>query len=825
MKTFFRYIIAASMLPVFFSCQEMETEDRQPDPIFPEKVTDFEVVAGEELEFTFTPNLAWELSLSEGSFQYFKLLEENGRQREKLSGKASESPITVKIWVNPLEEFDQNRSCVLTLAMGGQSQIVAEYMRPAKSRSLSVYTAKVQDGAYVTDDAGAYVYNETAAESVEVMWSDADAAFLLPIKVVANCQWDIDRTSFPSWLELNVPDNTEGIVELFLNGNSLEDASATVGFVSSGEVLAQMNVSIQSCVELGVYSAQYEQGDWLYEESGYAYTAEPQENLEMVWTGSDIRIPVMVDSKCEWTLEMPEWITAELDDKRAGQDHFVLKCDPQYYPLDDTDVTILFKYAGQTIKTMSLSVPGCREIISYVMGMSMSSVEFNYTGQYKTSSGYMDAPINGHVTAPSSMSMRIVEIVGGTFTQAVPEWLQCEVEVDADTDTKMVLQTKTLKISVTQNTTQNQRHAYIFFLPRAVEDISELFQNDKCTVKGEYTSYVLPVVQAPAPAGYLTPELTATEMAVEGAYLVKSEKSELYECFGVTEDVYELTYENTWSSDVAKMYLTSPYKTIEYYDADKQPVADQKNFWITFTDYMENKTFGAVVIPIAKEGENGEWEDVVPVAGVSYVVFKDEQGAVLCVIEFTYAPKVVEPEPEPEPSVGSEDVVVDASQYFADPEAASSVGATLVEILEVKVPAVTSSSTQEEKDLAAYKKSLTTTFNECKNKQAPLYRLTYTQEDTELILNFVERLANTAVMFTVNPYRAQSVITINGNTMDDDGGHLIPYESTDPFNGMPAIKMKSFSSLDADLLNTQPIKILFYDSESNILLGIECVLK
>ena len=205
------------------------------------------------------------------------------------------------------------------------------------------------------------------------------------------------------------------------------------------------------------------------------------------------------------------------------------------------------------------------------------------------------------------------------------------------------------------------------------------------------------------------------------------------------------------------------------------------------------------------------------------MVFKDEQGAVLCVVEFTYAPKAVEPEGPSDPSVDA-DEVVDAGKYFNDASAAASAGATLVEVLAVSVPTITSESTQAEKNLAAYKKSLTTTLKECKQNEAPLYRLTYTKANTELTLNLTKRLANVAKTFTVNPYRAQGVITVDGNTMEDDGGHLIPYGSTKPYNGKPAIKMLTFSSLDAELVSTEPIKILFYDSENKILLAIECLL-
>lgn len=823
---YIKYIMAALILPVIFSCQEKEP-DTPPvviEPKFPELVKNNQVTPGEELEFVFTPNLDWEISLSEGSFEYFKLLEDNGRQREKLSGKASQSPITIKIWVNPLEEFDNNRSCTLTMTMGGKSKVVAEYMRPAKARVMTVSTAKVQNGAFVKNETGAYVYEPVQSQTVEILWSDEDAAFMLPIKVESNCAWDIDRTTFPSWLELNVPNETTGVLELVLKGISLQAATGKVVFTSGGSVLKELNVSIASCSEIAVYSAKYESGDWVYTEQGYEYSATPQESISMLWTGSDFRIPVKVDSKCEWSLDMPAWITAELDDRRSGQDLFVLKCDPQNYPLDETTVTLSFKYSGQVIKTISLTIPGCREMISHSLGMSLSALEFNYSGQYKTTSGYMDAPVKGTVTAPSSMVLRTVEIIDGQYVENAPAWLNCELNVSDETDTKLVLQTKELEISVSENLTQTARRAYIFLLPRQVESLSELFEEDKCTVRQAFMTYVIPVEQAFLPADYLTPEYTEAEMAAEGAYMVKSEKAELYECFGATRYAYEIKYENTWSSDVAKMYLTYPYATVELYDAEKNLVTDKENFWISFTDYMENKTFGAITIPLGKLNSSGEWVEIVPEAGLSYVVFKDETGATLCVVEFTYAPKAVEPEVPSEPEVGTEDDVVDASNYFDSAKDAAAAGATFVEVTAVKVPTITSESTQADKDLAAYKKSLMTTLSECKQYDAPLYRLTYTKADTELTMNFPDRLKTVAKMFTVNPYSAQGVVTVDGKTMDEDGGHLIPYGSTKTYNGKPKIKMLSFKTLSEELLKTQPIKILFYDSDSKILLAIECIL-
>jgi hypothetical protein len=61
MKTYLKYIVAAVVLPMFFSCQEKETDPQTPppvvEPVFPTLVTNNQVAPGQELEFKFTPNL------------------------------------------------------------------------------------------------------------------------------------------------------------------------------------------------------------------------------------------------------------------------------------------------------------------------------------------------------------------------------------------------------------------------------------------------------------------------------------------------------------------------------------------------------------------------------------------------------------------------------------------------------------------------------------------------------------------------------------------------------------------------------------------------
>ena len=843
MKRYLGFLYIAVALCLVASCQEMENgEDSKGDivPVFPETVVvNNEVKPGDELEFSITPNMDWEISIPEEAMQYFKLVDGNGRYRDVISGEASEEPVVIRIWVSPIEEYDNNRSCSVTLTMGGESRTVAEFVRPAKLRKVEVYSAKVQADTLVVDVTGEYVYEE-CTESIDVIWSASHGEFIRPLKVVSNCQWDIDRSSFPEWLTLMVPEITTGTVLLDLKGVSLDDVTGVMSLKSGDDELKKFSVSLPSCRGIDVYCAEFEDGDWVYVDGEYRYSEQPQESLTMVWTGSDYRLPLLVDSKCEWTMTCPDWMTVSLDAKRSGLYRFNLMGDPAKYPLDDLDGEITISFKGEDIKKMNITIPGCKDKISVMLTMSLTEMEFNYSGQFKTTAGYQNAPVKASVTASPAMTILPVEIVDGRFSEKIPDWLEYDMYVDDATNTSHVLQTKTVDFSVSSNETSSSREAYVFFLPSAVENVEMLFEEDGFTVREEYLPFCVPVFQACIPADYLTPELSAAEMAAEGAELVKSEDPGLLSdpVFGQTRYAYEITYKNTWSSDGAKMYLTYPYSTIEFYDEQKQKVSEDVDFWLRFSDLAEDKTYGSFIIPIVKtEGDDQVEIEVKP--GTAYAVFKDAEGATLCVVRFTYAPEIHE-EPElPDDS----DTEVDASAYFADPELAASAGASLVEIVKVNVPFPAPQKPSQPADDASsevkaeyesalaqyndylYKRALYSLLNECKGVSAPLMKLTYTAKPTTLTLDLTEFLTGAgkeAHQFTANPYILSHYVKIDGKTQEDNAGRLVAYGSSKKYDGCPEVKMNLYEA-DKNQTASQPLVVLFHDSDGKVLMGIVCV--
>ena len=147
MKSLFRSMIAACALcaAMAVSCEEPEPPVPPVEPVFPTMTEKNDVEPGSVLTLSFEANMDWTVSVpSEGLLWFW--IQDGEFKVDKLTGKVSEGgkeKISVSIGVSETEEFDVNRSCDVTLTMGGKSQVIAKYMRPAVNRTISVYSAKI----------------------------------------------------------------------------------------------------------------------------------------------------------------------------------------------------------------------------------------------------------------------------------------------------------------------------------------------------------------------------------------------------------------------------------------------------------------------------------------------------------------------------------------------------------------------------------------------------------------------------------------------------------------------------------------------------------
>lgn len=692
MKRFTIYLAALAALLAYTSCEKPEPDgpDTPDTPAevtvtFPSLVENYEVAPGETLTLTFTPAKDWTISVPSDNLQWYWIADGTFKV-DKFSGKASKETVTVKIGVSETEEFDTNRSCDVTLTIGDESKVIAKYMRPAKERTLSLYTAELDEaGDYkLAEDGVSYVYGTEEASAVALVWSASNADFRAPVRIESNGEWTV---TYPDWLTVNVPEKTAGVTEIILTGSSLEDVSGKIAFKSGENVIKEFEVTLPSCKGVDVYSAVYEDDEFKFaDEGGYLWTEEAVEEFSLVWLGSDFRMPISVSSKCEWTLSLPDWLSAELPETTAGEVSFTVLGVPSKYPLEDATGKMVFKYGDDVIHEVEVTIPGCKDIMTYSLGMALTALDFNAAGEVMTSTGYADVDVTATLFGTSDVSVAAFESVGGKYvTDKAPEWMTLTVSNFNTSDGASVLQEREVKISVTENTS-DERSAVLLFLPGDLKGkAASVFTEDKTSVKEEYQKYAVSVSQL---SNEFTISMTSTEEAMEeaGATFVEAsddKKAELVAAFGPTDNVYVLTYDNIYALDEARMSMSRAFASVKVFDDMKVDQSAASDFWLAFNQDEETMNAGVVEMYFNNDPELLPTLPTSPSTG--YVVFYDSIGNILAIVECVspWEEEVTPPGDDEEDSLLQDkygNAYVDASTYFADPTAAAQAGAKLYEL-------------------------------------------------------------------------------------------------------------------------------------------------
>ena len=765
-------VLISGLIIVAVSCNKPEPSI-QVVPQFPTLVQNNDVAAGSVLTLSFEANADWTVSVPSDNLQWFWIKDDSFKV-DKVSGKVKAGEkvsVTVQIGVSETEEFDTNRSCDVTLTMGNESKVIAKYMRPAKDRALAVYVAKVENGAFVMEG-DAYVYEAAEASSSALLWSEEDKDFRLPVRVESNCSWEME---LPEWLEGNVPESTVGVVEIVLTGASLDDASGKVAFKDGSEVLKEIEVSIPSCREMAVYAVQIDDnGDFMFTDAGsYLYTDEPVKSATLIWPGSDFRLPVMVDAKCNWTLDGPEWLTASVTGETAGIIEFNLQGEPSKYPLEETTGTLKFCFAGETIYELMVTIPASKTLSSYSIDMSLSELEFSYRGNVKNATGFSYPAATGRIFGYSGVSLFAVEMIDGKPAAQSPEWLAIEtVAYDSSKDAS-VLQSREFTITVQENTSEEDRYAYVFFnrgydWPSSASDLFDATGK----VKAEYASYAVPLVQYGRNMSYIMIASSEADMAALGAKFEKltgSKMKLLQKYFGTTDHVYTLTYNNIYARDNAHMFFAVPYASYKVYDSSRTDKTEDSSFWVNFAELSESLTYGVVEMYASEDAS------VPSSATTGYVVFYDSAENPLAIVEVVFDPTKVIGETSKVEFIG------ESAMY------AEMVGATLEHITEG------------------------TLYDMYKEYGAPIYHLTYRMMGMPMRIT----IPATAVMYSPNPYVKRNIFRVNNLNYDETVGRF------DFLEGGVDIYMSLPDGSESDY---ERGNILFYNSENNVVLALVCTL-
>lgn len=698
------------------SCQPEGPENDGSDviPVFPEPVKDMNVAPGSTLTLTFDVNMDWELAISDTNIRWF-WIDDNSIRLDKISGKVAAAgeaeEVTVHIGVSDVQEFDENRTCTVTLTMGGESRMIAEYMRQAKSRTLAVYAAKVENGEFLRDDVGAFIYDEEKeAEGLDLIWSAEYPGIIMPFKVVSNCDWTIEA---PEWLSFQEPDEISEIVEIVFSAASLEAVQGNVTFkAKDGDAeVKTYEVSAPACAEVSLYAAVLdERGEFMFDEQGeYIYSDAPDETVTLVWPGQDYRLPVRIDAKCNWTVELPEWLEIRYSDEeildRTGTVSCTLIGDPMSYPLDEVTEDIVFKFADKEIQKVSVTIPGVKDIFSFGVDMAMTSWEFNAAGQVLTSVGYQDVAASAWFYGLEDATVAVVEMKDGKRVAENPSWI--DIELQAYDEDGEVLQNRAVTIIPEENDSW-ERSALVLFCQHAYA-AEEWFASDG-TLLEDKKSYAVELLQHGSDVDYITMLLSDAQLKEAGAKFAVSTNPRLDVYFGTAKYKYTLTYSNPYAGSEARMSLAKPYKSVKVFNAARKEVTSS-DFWLRFTS--EDMVTGVVDM----------YADMTPSekATTGYIVFYDEDDSVLAILECIFDPVV-------------EVITLDVGFTDESVAIAESVGATLVQLKEGDIY-----------DL----------YFEGMNI---VYHLTYKTTDTPLKI----RIPDTVKKHIVNPYDYMTYFRVNG---------------------------------------------------------------
>ena len=369
---------------------------------------------------------------------------------------------------------------------------------------------------------------------------------------------------------------------------------------------------------LTVYAAVVKDGEVQFNETGdsYLYETEEAESVDMIWTGSEFRLPIKVESNYNWSIKTPEWARVDVPSDGVGEKNLIVYGVPSAYPLDAASGKLQFMSGEKVVKEYTVNIPGCKDIFSYKMDMSITELEFNYQGQIKVATGFIDGPASGYVSGADGIRVIALSRNESGFSTDAPSWLEVNVDEYDRTEGADVLQQRNFTVSAALNEGDN-RHAALLFLPPTLSAAaSDLFEGTE--IKEEYQQYAVPVTQLSSDQEFISMLANPSDMAAGGATFAVSENEDLYNRFGQTRYAYELVYTNQYARDNARMIFTSAVTSYKVFD---------ENGFLSMT--LDEDMKGGVVDMVSETAQTG------------HVVLYGAAGNVLAVIECRFDPEEI----------------------------------------------------------------------------------------------------------------------------------------------------------------------------------------
>lgn len=392
------------------------------------------------------------------------------------------------------------------------------------------------------------------------------------------------------------------------------------------------------------------------EESGeYMYATDAVEKFAMVSNKGEYNYMqrILVDCNFDWNIgSHPEWMILNTTQGSVGKTELFIRTDSEKCPWEDIAASLVFIDASDTnnpveVADIQVDMTGCGDLAHTNLA---AEERFNAAGAYyNAAQGGYGSPDYGTIKsfelAYGSRVVLLVEGANGNLTVGDnTSWIRFVKAIEWEDAAKTAgFWAHNLQILCTPNTGA-ARKAYVVAIPRAKvpESFDPAALVDGQLVAEAYRPFVVSAITQGAAAGeFIKVETFEGSDEFYTFTQLPGGDRPLVDAWSSAPIAYNLTYKTAFAYEAAPLEFSTPYKTVEYYNLEEGPYATAQisPLWLELepSAYEEGKEWIKLKGNYDLDNMAFTWtEGLQPEMPGAYLVFKDEAGQILGIVEFMY---------------------------------------------------------------------------------------------------------------------------------------------------------------------------------------------
>lgn len=384
----------------------------------------------------------------------------------------------------------------------------------------------------------------------------------------------------------------------------------------------------------------------------YSYETNPATEFSMATKSTEYNFMqrIRVESNFDWSIgQYPEWMTLYTTTGSTGKTDLFLLTDSEKYPWEHVTESLVFIDAADLenpveVATIRVDMPGCGD---RVFTSFAKEERFNATGAYYNAmQGTYGTPETGvfkeFEAAYGSQIVLLVENADGTLSVGDDaSWIHFNTPIEWEEAAKSAgLWSHRIQLLCNANNGEAPRKAYVVAIPRtraASLDPADLIDGSK--VANTYADFVVSTITQNNAAGeYIQIE---TFEGSEEFFTFTKLPSNDYPFVGAWSSApvaYNLTYKHPFAYQAAVMEFSEPYASVEFYNEQGPEAQSQISpLWLEIADTEWDQSKKCIkLIGNYNDDMTFSWGDVQPELPMAYVVFKNEAGDILGIVEFMF---------------------------------------------------------------------------------------------------------------------------------------------------------------------------------------------